>query len=483
MYFIIKPHPEVFTKSESVRKRFTKILECNIRNILKRRLPNVAVYNKRTHIEVSIKQYDTKVIDYLSKIPGINYFLEVVKFNFDNLDEISEISNKFYNEVIENKSFCVRVKRRGNHNFSSTEVERKIGSDLFQSVKKTRVDLKKPEVAINIEIDGDEFSIVKRRYNALGGFPLGTQESVLSLISGGYDSSASSYQHIRRGSKVHFCFFNLGGPDHERSVKEVAHFIWNEFGSSAKVNFITVDLNPVIEDILEHVSDGYMGVVLKRMFMKISGEIAKKLKIAALVTGEALGQVSSQTLSNLKLIDLATDRLILRPLITSDKEEIIQLTKNIGTEELCKSIPEYCSIISKKPTIKADFNKLILEESKVKENSISQCIEGAKLEDIRQVIATKNEGFSPVNTVSVLDENEDVLLDIRSNSEIESTPLDFDFSNILEIPFYKLVSKFPSLDQSKNYVLYCDRQVMSRLQAIHLIESGFKNVAVFEKTK
>ena len=102
MYFIIKPHPEVFTKSESVRKRFTKILECNIRNILKRRLPNVAVYNKRTHIEVSIKQYDIKVIDYLSKIPGINYFLEVVKFNFDNLDEISEISNKFYNEAIEN---------------------------------------------------------------------------------------------------------------------------------------------------------------------------------------------------------------------------------------------------------------------------------------------------------------------------------------------------------------------------------------------
>ena len=190
MYFIIKPHPEVFTKSESVRKRFTKILECNIRNILKRRLPNVAVYNKRTHIEVSIKQYDTKVIDYLSKIPGINYFLEVVKFNFDNLDEISEISNKFYNEVIENKSFCVRVKRRGNHNFSSTEVERKIGSYLFQSVKTTRVDLKEPEVAINIEIDGDEFSIVKRRYDALGGFPLGTQESVLSLISGGYDSSA-----------------------------------------------------------------------------------------------------------------------------------------------------------------------------------------------------------------------------------------------------------------------------------------------------
>ncbi len=111
-------------------------------------------------------------------------------------------------------------------------------------------------MTVNIEIENGILNQVLARHKGLGGFPLGTQEDVLSLISGGFDSGVSSYLHIKRGSKVHYCFFNLGGPAHEIGVKQVSHFIWNKYGSSAKVKFIAIDFEPVVAEILENVADG-----------------------------------------------------------------------------------------------------------------------------------------------------------------------------------------------------------------------------------
>ncbi|MEF1231092.1 tRNA 4-thiouridine(8) synthase ThiI, partial [Vibrio fortis] len=169
--------------------------------------------------------------------------------------------------------------------------------------------------------------------------------------------------------------FNLGGPAHEIGVKQVAHYLWNKFGSSAKVKFISIDFEPVVAEILENVEDGQMGVVLKRMFMRAGGMVAEKFKIEALVTGEALGQVSSQTLTNLRHIDNVTDTLILRPLINWDKEDIIDLARNIGTEDFAKVMPEYCGAISKKPSVKAKKGKLEAEEAKFNFEVLEQVIE------------------------------------------------------------------------------------------------------------
>lgn len=167
------------------------------------------------------------------------------------------------------------------------------------------------------------------------------------LISGGFDSGVSSYMLMRRGCRVHYCFFNLGGSAHEIGVKQVAHYLWNRFGSSHRVRFIAIDFEPVVGEILEKVEDGQMGVVLKRMMVRAASQVAERYGVQALVTGEALGQVSSQTLTNLRLIDNASDTLILRPLISHDKEHIINLARQIGTEDFAKTMPEYCGVISK----------------------------------------------------------------------------------------------------------------------------------------
>ncbi|MEZ8196020.1 MULTISPECIES: tRNA uracil 4-sulfurtransferase ThiI [Vibrio] len=480
MKFIVKPHPEIFVKSESVRKRFIKILESNLRIIIKRRTESVAVYNRRDHIEVSAScdKYYEQVLEILTHTSGIHHTLEVLQTEFTDMHNIYEQVLERSGSKIVDKTFVVRAKRRGQHDFTSIELERYVGGGLNQAVESAKVKLKKPDVSINIEVENDKLNQVIERHKGLGGFPLGTQEDVLSLISGGFDSGVSSYLHIKRGSKTHFCFFNLGGPAHEIGVKQVAHYLWNKYGSSAKVKFIAVDFEPVVAEILENVDDGQMGVVLKRMFMRAGGMVAERFGIQALVTGEALGQVSSQTLTNLRHIDNVTDTLILRPLINWDKEDIIDLSRKIGTEDFAKVMPEYCGVISKKPTIKAEKSKLEAEEANFDFSILDGVIENARIMDIRDIEKESKEQAPEVEQVTAVEDNA-VVLDIRSAEEEEASPLELDSVEVKHLPFFKLATQFGDLDQSKTYLLYCDRGVMSRLQALYLQEQGFSNVKVY----
>lgn len=480
MKFIVKPHPEIFVKSESVRKRFTKILECNIRNIIKSRTESVAVFNRRDHIEVTSEssQYHQEVLDVLTHTSGIHHVLEVQQSEFTDLHNIFEQVLELNRPRIEGKTFVVRAKRRGKHDFTSIELERYVGGGINQSIESASVKLRRPDVTINLEVVNEKLNQVIARYKGLGGFPLGTQEDVLSLISGGFDSGVSSYLHIKRGSKVHYCFFNLGGPAHEIGVKQVSHYLWNKYGSSAKVRFISVDFEPVVAEILEKVDDGQMGVVLKRMFMRAAGMVADKFGIQALVTGEAIGQVSSQTLTNLRHIDGVTDTLILRPLINWDKEDIINLARDIGTEDFAKTMPEYCGVISKKPTVKAVKAKLEVEEAKFDFALLEQVVNDARVMDIRDIAKETEQAAPEVEQVQAV-EQDAIVLDIRSAEEQEDNPLVIDDVEVKHLPFFKLGTQFGDLDQSKMYLLYCDRGVMSRLQALYLQEQGFSNVKVY----
>ncbi|ELM6649261.1 TPA: tRNA 4-thiouridine(8) synthase ThiI [Vibrio vulnificus] len=480
MKFIVKPHPEIFVKSESVRKRFTKILESNIRIIIQNRTESVAVFNRRDHIEVSANshQYYQQVLEILTTTPGIQQVLEVKQSGFKDLHDIYEQVLELSRERIENKTFVVRAKRRGKHDFTSIELERYVGGGLNQAVESASVKLHNPDITIKIEVVDDKLNQILAHHKGLGGFPLGTQEDLLSLISGGFDSGVSSYLHIKRGSKVHYCFFNLGGPAHEIGVKQVAHFLWNKYGSSAKVRFISVDFEPVVAEILEKVEDGQMGVVLKRMFMRAAGMVAEKFDIQALVTGEALGQVSSQTLTNLRHIDVVTDRLILRPLINWDKDEIIKVARDIGTEDFAKTMPEYCGVISKKPTVKAVKEKLEAEEANFNFDILEQVVRNARQMDIRDIAKESAQAAPEVEQVQAIEEHA-VVLDIRSPDEEDDSPLEIDGVEVKHIPFYKLSTQFGDLDQSKTYLLYCARGVMSRLQALYLQEQGFNNVKVY----
>ena len=482
MKFIVKLFPEIMMKSKPVRTRFTKMLETNIRNVLKKVDESAKVKREWDKIMVLVPEGREDLVEVFAErlgcIPGIAHVLQVSESQFESVDDIYQQTLAVYKEELAGKTFCVRVKRVGDHDFKSIEVERYVGGGLNQFTEAAGVKLKNPDMTINLEIDKESLYLVNKRIPGLGGYPMATQEDVLSLISGGFDSGVSSYQFIKRGSRTHYCFFNLGGDQHEIGVKQVAYHLWQKYGESHKVKFISVPFDAVVTELLEKIDNGQMGVILKRMMMRAAAKIANKMGIQALVTGEAMGQVSSQTLTNLNVIDRCTEQLVLRPLIAMDKQDIINISRHIGTEDLSKTIPEYCGVISQRPTVKAVLSKIEAEELKFSEDLIERVVEAAVMIDIKEIATNTETKITATETISDINSGE-IIIDIRAPEEEEQSPLEIIGVEVKVIPFFKLATKFTDLDKSNTYLLYCDRGVMSKLQALYLQEQGYENVKVY----
>ncbi|MDY3144288.1 MAG: tRNA uracil 4-sulfurtransferase ThiI [Succinivibrionaceae bacterium] len=477
--FIVKLFPEIVVKSKPVRTRMIRILTGNIRNVFQNSGIRVKVLGNwdRVFVKVPKEVSNETSSDILSRIPGIHSFSEVLSFPYTSLDDILRTAAPLAMPEITGKTFCVRCKRKGQETFTSVELERALGEVLWESGKSAGVSLKKPQVTIHVEVDGKKFYLLSNTRKGIGGYPLSTQEDVLSLISGGFDSGVSSFDFIRRGARVHYCFFNMGGREHEIGVREEAHFIWKKYGSSHRVKFFAVPFEDVVGEILQKIDHHLMGVVLKRMMMRAAAKIAEREGIKALVTGESIGQVSSQTITNLSVIDRVTPVLILRPLITMDKQDIIDKCREIGTEELAAAMPEYCGVISQKPTIHAELGRIEEEEKKFDFSILDKAVEDSRWTDIKEIGEAPKGAEPEVEYVTAAGEGE-VVLDVRAPDEAEENPLKLEGAEIKELPFYKIATEFGNLDQSKTYLLYCRNGVMSRLQALILKERGFKNVKV-----
>ncbi len=481
--FIIKLHPEISIKSKSVRKRQTLLLERNLKTILGQTDEQVQVENLFDHLTVRSAKPELRqtLIERLSCIPGIVSFSEMQSSQFTDLHDIFQQVQAVYQSQLPGKTFSVRVRRQGTHSFSSLDAERYIGGGLNQQVASAKVQLKQPQLTIRLEIKQDKLLMMTEHFNGMGGFPLPSQSDVLSLISGGYDSAVASYLMIRKGLRTHYLFFNLGGSAHEAGVREMAFLIWQKYSLSHRVKFVSVDFAPVVNEILQKIDNGLMGVVLKRMMVRAASRVAQSLGIKAIVTGESIGQVASQTITNLAVIDQAADSLMLRPLIYQDKQEIIDLARQIGVEQLARSMPEYCGVISKSPTVNAVLSEVEHSESFFNMDLLQQAISQAKVLDIRTVEYQAEQQITAVAIEEVLPVDA-IVLDIRAPEETELSPLQLHNHQVVEMPFFRLSSQFASLDQTKQYYCYCDRGVMSRLQAVVLQEQGFKNVAVYRPT-
>ena len=480
MHFIVKFFPEIIVKSPAVRKRMARTLKHNIQRVLKGVGDRLSVTQDWEKIEVVLQGEDPNVreelVRRLSRTPGIVKFHEVVAERFVDLDHAAEFTGAHVGPDLEGKTFCVRVKRHGNHDFRSTDAERVIGSYLMQRANPAGVNLKKPDIQVNLEIKHAQLFLMGEEWPGLGGYPLGEQDAVLSLISGGFDSSVASYLTTRRGLVTHFLFFNLGGRAHEIGVKEVAHYLWERYSPSHPVSFITVPFEPIVAEILQNIPKSYMGVALKRMMYRVADKLAAKYGYPALVTGESVAQVSSQTLANLRVIDSVTDALILRPLATTNKDEIIAIARQIDTEGFAAAMPEYCGVISSHPTTNARPHIIEDAERSFNFDLLDAATEQHGCEDIRDVLDSL-EGI-PVDTYSEPKVGAQIV-DVRHPDEIEKLPLVIEGQSITEIPYFRIQKEFAEMNPKTTYLLYCARGVMSRLHAELLIDSGHQNVAVY----
>ncbi|WP_369600021.1 tRNA uracil 4-sulfurtransferase ThiI [Hahella sp. SMD15-11] len=480
MKFLVKLFPEITIKSKPVRQQQSKQLRDNLRRLMRAVDDRIRVNAGWDHLEVitpAEPAVEAAAADVLTRTPGIANALMVREVEFTNLHEIYEHTRAAYGESLRGKRFVVRVKRTGKHPFTSHDAERYVGGGLNQHCETAGVDLHNPEVTIKLEIRDNRLYLIDGRLEGLGGYPLGTQEPVLSLISGGFDSGVASYLTMRRGMKTHFCFFNLGGTAHEVGVKQVSHYLWERYGASHRVKFVAVPFEGVVAEILKNIHHSYMGVVLKRMMYRAAERIAQRLKARALVTGESVAQVSSQTLTNLSAIDAVTSMLVLRPLATMDKQDIINIADRIGTGEFAKNMPEYCGVISDRPTTRARMDRLEATEANFDFSVLDAAVENAVIENLDEVMATTQHA-GMVEEVR-LPQPGDVVIDIRHPNEQEKHPLTLNHNKVLSIPFYELENRVSELGPDQTYLLYCDKGVMSRLHAAHLREAkGLERVKV-----
>lgn len=482
MHFILKLFPEITLKSTPVRNRMTRQLVDNLRLQIKRQFGAGKVIPGWDQLEIVLPSDEITDIRLATQLlactPGIANFALVRSFPLVDMHTIYEQTQAIWGPSLIGKRFCVRVKRQGKHTFSSTDVERYVGGGLNQHNATAGVDLKTPDIVIRLEVKDDQVFILEDKHQGLGGFPIGTQEDVLSLVSGGFDSTVASFQCIRRGLRTHYCFFNLGGKAHELGVKEIAFYLWHRYGSTHRVKFVTVPFADVVNEILQKVDPSCMGVILKRKMMQAANAIATHAGLTALVTGEAIGQVSSQTLTNLKIIDEASEHLVLRPLALMDKGSIIDIARAIGAEHFAANIPEYCGVISVKPSAHLKAAKVLAQEQLMDEAILNRALRDAQVQDIDKVMQDVAAGSIAIERVSAPSAY-DTIIDIRHPDEQEHKPRDFSPTPNLLIPFYQLSQKFSALDPSRRYLLYCDRGVMSELHAQTLAQAGVRNVGVY----
>jgi len=486
MKYIIKISPEITIKSKPVRKQCLLMLKNNIKkhfdfNDIK---VNVTWNRDRLNLEWN----SDKISKILSQISWIAHFMEVETFSLpENEDDIFhfvyEKARDFYLDKIEGKTFVARVKRTWNHNFKSIDLERYVWGWLLKNAKKTKVQIKNADITVNIEIKDKKVHIIKYRVEWIWGYPVGFQDKVLSLISGWFDSWVSTYSMMKRWCEVDYLFFNLWGSAHELWVKQVSYYLWKTFSIPHKrARFITVNFEEIIAELLTKVNHRFRWILLKRFMLKAASMVSE-WHYFALVKWDSLWQVSSQTLKNMHVIDKASNNLVLRPLIADNKQEIIDIASKIGTYNFACNMPEYCWVISDKPATWAKLEDILTEEENILEEVLIRSVEWRKTEFVRNMMEEyKNKDATEIE-VAFLPWNEEIVIDIREEADIKKNKLILENVEILEIPFFEINYKFKELDQTKDYLLYCDKWVLSNLHGLYLKENWFDNIKIFRPIK
>lgn len=480
MKLLIRPAPEVAIKSKPVRRQQMRHLRQNVRKILARLDADIRVEGSWDRVDVEVPEgrgLSGVVIDELLRVPGISTIQEIGVFPFVSMNDVADRAVAAFAERIRGKTFAVRVRRHGDQGFRSIDLEREVGAALMQASSPAGVNLKSPQVEVRIEVNDHSYHIAHRKHRGLGGYPLGSVETVMTLVSGGYDSSVAAYLMMRRGLRSHFLFFNLGGTAHEVGVRQVVHYIWERYGSSHGAKFISVPFDGVVSEIMRTVSHRHWGVVLKRQMLKAASAIAQQNNAIGLVTGDAVAQVSSQTLTNLNVVDRASDEVVLRPLVSMDKESIIRIAREIGTEPYARTMPEYCGVISQKPATRARLHRVEEDEAQMDAAVLQQAIDRREDTPVPKLLETTTtpEDVELVHTPEV----DDIIIDVRHPAEGEQSPLRMTNNRVMQIPFYELNQHIRTLPAEKQYLLYCDRGTMSRMHAGHLKAEGHTNIKVY----
>lgn len=369
---ILIKYGELTTKKAN-RNEFIKRLANNIKNILKGEEFNIKFDRVRMYIECNNVDSIMKKLEHVFGIHGI-VICHKVNTNVDDIK--SKVLELLKNENF--NTFKIHTKRADkSFEIHSMEFNNIIGGHVLKNIK-SKVDVHNPDIIVTIEIRPEGTFIYTNELKGIGGYPVGIQGKGLLMLSGGIDSPVAGYLSLKRGVDLECLYFE--SPPHtsieaKNKVIKLASII-NEYSGNIKVNI--VPFTKLQEAIYKNVPDSYVITIMRRMMYRIAEKIALKHKCKVIINGESIGQVASQTLTSMSVINSVTNFPIIRPVACMDKLEIIDIAKKINTYETSILPYEDCCTIflPTHPVINPDINKCLLYEMSFNfEELIEECVE------------------------------------------------------------------------------------------------------------
>ena len=369
--FLIK-YAEIGVKGKN-RYLFEDALVKQINQRLKRHDGGFLITKEqgRIYAEAS-EEYDyDEVINALQHVFGIVGICPMVQIENKDYENLKEEVAKYIDEAYEDKNFTFKViTRRADKNYPviSDQINRDLGEVILTRFPETKVDVHNPDVTLHVEIR-QKINIFSETIPGPGGMPIGTAGKAMLLLSGGIDSPVAGWMVAKRGVTIEATYFHAPPYTSERAKQKVVDLakLVAKYTGPIKLNIVNfTDIQLYIYDQCPH---DELTIIMRRYMMRIAEEIAKESDCLALITGESIGQVASQTMPSLAVTNEVCEMPVLRPLIASDKQDIVDISVKIDTFETSTLPYEDCCTIfvAKHPVTKPNIKRIKKSEEKLAE--------------------------------------------------------------------------------------------------------------------
>ena len=382
---ILIKYGELTTKKAN-RNLFIKTLYDNILEKLKDY--QVKITKDRVRMFIETTDNIDEIVNILSNIPGIHGI--VIAYKVDTNSEEIKAKTLDIVKTINFKTFKVETKR-SNKNFSipSMEFNNIIGGLLLKNIPNIKVDVHNPDYLLKIEIRDKYTYIYSKEINGLGGYPIGVAGKGLLMLSGGIDSPVAGYLAMKRGIKLECIYFESPPHTSIQAKNKVKKLVAKLNNYQNNITLHVINFTKIQEAIYQNINPNYMITIMRRMMYRISTKVAEKNNCLAIINGESVGQVASQTLTSMQVINNVTSYPIIRPLACYDKLDIIDISKKIDTYETSILPYEDCCTIflPKHPVINPSLDKAIEYEKNI---DYEELIEEA-INNMENIKITNNE--------------------------------------------------------------------------------------------
>ena len=476
--FLVRIAAEVASKSNRTRRRFHKRLVHNLNDALRSTGARRRIRDRWSRLLVTLAEPGgsstaDEAMDAATRVFGLSSYSRIDAVVDADLDEIVRVGHELYRDAVAGRRYAVAPRRTGRHSFSSRDIAVQLGAALNPY---GTVDLTTPEVTVHVEVRDQRAYLFSGRTEGPGGLPVGVQARAVCLISGGFDSAVAAWLLLKRGVSLDYVFCNLAGPAFERSVIQVTRVLADRWSYGDRPRIHVVDFEEAVGRLQAEVTPRYWQVVLKRLMYRAAERVAAEIGADALVTGESLGQVSSQTLRNLRAIEAAATLPVLRPLVGLDKQEIIRIAERIGTAALSARVKEYCAILSGKPVTAAKAGAVDREEAPLDPGLVDRAVAARRVLDVRKLADSDLQ--RDYLWVDALPAGARVI-DCRPRQQDDGWRHPGS-RRVLPGDFPDLAA---TLDKDAGYVLFCDNGVQSGQFANLLQTVGYEAYALKDGTK